>query len=219
MNYARARRRMWYEAEKGRKIQQSRLDRETRIDALKEALSGNSSLECLLVGEKTWNRANWIPTKKFECDQRFEMLSLSVMCLFFRKKGVEFEWYTVLQFFHNFLNDELLQGLTVEELRAVTWPVRHKTARVWMHRLGFGFGTHIKDIYFDGYDRADVVEYKFGFLKRMDAYQKRSHLFFRSSVTMLGSNTCFLRYSGICSPPRKLWCCWNSNRHVWLWQE
>ena len=58
MNYARARRRMWYEAEKGRKIQQSRLDRETRIDALKEALSGNSSLECLLVGEKTWNRAN-----------------------------------------------------------------------------------------------------------------------------------------------------------------
>ena len=58
MNYARARRRMWYEAEKGRKIQQRRLDRETRIDALKEALSGNSSLECLLVGEKTWNRAN-----------------------------------------------------------------------------------------------------------------------------------------------------------------
>ena len=58
MNYARARRRMWYKAEKGRKIQQSRLDRETRIDALKEALSGNSSLECLLVGEKTWNRAN-----------------------------------------------------------------------------------------------------------------------------------------------------------------
>ena len=48
---------------------------------------------------------------------------------------------TVLQFFHNFLNDELLQGLTVEELRAVAWPVSHKTARVWMHRLGFGFGT------------------------------------------------------------------------------
>ena len=40
----------------------------------------------------------------------------------------------------------------------------------------------MKDIYFDGYDRADVVEYKVGFLKRMDAYQKRSHLFFRSSV-------------------------------------
>ena len=58
MNYATARRRMWYEAEMGRKIQQSRLDRETRIDALKEALSGNSSLECLFVGEKTWNRAN-----------------------------------------------------------------------------------------------------------------------------------------------------------------
>ena len=52
MDYARARRRMWYEAEKGRKIQQSRLDRETRIDALKEALSGNSSLECLLVGRR-----------------------------------------------------------------------------------------------------------------------------------------------------------------------
>ena len=42
-----------------------------------------------------------------------------------------------------------------------------------MHRLGFGFGTDMKDIHFDGYDRADVVEYKVGFLKRMDAYQKR----------------------------------------------
>ena len=82
--------------------------------------------------------------------------------------------------FHNFLNDELLQGLTVEELRGVTWPVSHETACVWIHRLGFG--TYVKDIYFDGHDRADVVGYKVGFLKRIDAYQKRSHLFFRSSV-------------------------------------
>ena len=129
------------------------------------------------------------------------------MCLFFWKKVVEIELYTVLQFFHNFLNDELLQGLTVEELRGVTWPVSHKTARVWMHRLRVGFGTYMKDIYFHGYDRADVVEYKVDFLKRMDAYQKRSHLFFRSSVhdaRFKYNVTCFLRYSGICSPPRKL---------------
>ena len=48
--------------------------------------------------------------------------------------------------------------------------------------LGLDLEHNMKDIYFDGYDRADVVEYKVGFLKRMDAYQKRSHLFFRSSV-------------------------------------
>ena len=95
--------------------------------------------------------------------------------------------------------------MTVEELRGVTWPVSHKTARVWMHRLGFGFGTYMKDIYFDGYDRADVVEYKVGCLKRMDAFIKSAHIFsFDLQFTMLGSNTCFLRYSGICFPPRKL---------------
>ena len=43
---------------RGEKFNKEGLDRETRIDALKDALSGNSSLECLLVGEKTWNRAN-----------------------------------------------------------------------------------------------------------------------------------------------------------------
>ena len=37
MNYARARRRMWYATQKGRKNQQITLDRETRIYALKEA--------------------------------------------------------------------------------------------------------------------------------------------------------------------------------------
>ena len=97
-----------------------------------------------------------------------------------------------------------MQGLTVEELRGVTWPVSHKTARVWMHRLGFGFGTYMKDIYFHGYDRADVVEYKVGFLKRMDAYQKRSHLFFRSSVHDARFKYMFSEVLGICSPPRKL---------------
>jgi len=36
--------------------------------------------------------------------------------------------------FHNFLNDELLQGLTVEELRGLTWPVSHKNmdAQTWV---------------------------------------------------------------------------------------
>ena len=255
MNYARARRRMRYEAEKGKKIQQRRLDRDTRIYALKEALSGNSSLECLLVGEKTWieltefqqkrlfRQATAVATflelcQKFKenrkqvyindirqmaCNQcPFDLYSNTLRiwhkqfihngdkfseCLTgkwerewlleqtdLKQKACEFlnrfhDWkqvkddeYLSTSMFQNFLNDELLQGLTVEELKGVTWPVSRETARVWMHRLGFGFGTYMKDVYFDGHDRADVVEYKVGFLKRMDAYQKRSHLFFRSSV-------------------------------------
>ena len=80
------------------------------------------------------------------------------------------------------LNEELLPSLSIEELKGLDWPICKETARVWMHRLGFGYGTYVKDIYIDGHDRADVLEYKEGFLVRMDSYQKNSHLFFRCSV-------------------------------------
>ena len=77
------------------------------------------------------------------------------------------------------MNDVLLPPLTVEELKGVTWPICKDTARVWMHRLGFGYDTYKKNIYFDGHDRPDVVAYKVEHLSRMEEYQKKSFLFFR----------------------------------------
>ena len=90
--------------------------------------------------------------------------------------------YLKIDEFHKWLNDDLLQLLTLQEMKGITWPVSKETARVWMHRLGFGWDTYKNDIYFDGHDRPDVVEFKNEHLMRMKGYQKRSHLFFRCSV-------------------------------------
>jgi len=54
--------------------------------------------------------------------------------------------------FQRFLNEKLLPSLTVEELKELEWPICKETARVWMHRLGFGYGTYVKDIYIVSHD-------------------------------------------------------------------
>ena len=58
--------------------------------------------------------------------------------------------YLTIDEFHDWFNDALLLPLSVEELKGVIWPLCKNTARVWMHRLGFGYDTHKTDIYFDG---------------------------------------------------------------------
>ena len=88
------------------------------------------------------------------------------------------EYLTVTEF-QQWLNDVLLPPLTVEELKGVTWPICKDTARVWMHRLGFGYDTYKKDIYFDGHDRPDVVAYKVEHLSHMEEYQNNFFFFVR----------------------------------------
>ena len=75
-------------------------------------------------------------------------------------------------------NQVLLPSSTVAELKGISWPISKDTARVWMHRLGFGYDTYKKDICIDGHERPDVVAYKVEHLSRMEQYQKKSHLFF-----------------------------------------
>ena len=46
------------------------------------------------------------------------------------------------------------------------------TARRWLHKEGFKYIHHKKDLYFDGHDRPDVVEYRQEhFLPAMKAYE------------------------------------------------
>jgi hypothetical protein len=87
------------------------------------------------------------------------------------------------------LNDEDVQDELVEYLRDLkpeerTVPrfqqhinethglVSLRTARRWLHILGFSYGSHI-GIYFDGHEREDVVAYRKQFLDRIKSYLPR----------------------------------------------
>ena len=50
-----------------------------------------------------------------------------------------------------------------------------RTARRWLHKLGFKQVSSKKGIYIDGHERADVVEYRKLYLKRLDILAK-THL-------------------------------------------
>ena len=52
------------------------------------------------------------------------------------------EEYLAVNDFHKWLNEVLLPPLTVAELKGISWPISKDTARVWMHRLGFGYDTY-----------------------------------------------------------------------------
>ncbi|KAF0688292.1 hypothetical protein As57867_020004, partial [Aphanomyces stellatus] len=61
--------------------------------------------------------------------------------------------------FRLFLNESVLPELT----GALLTNVSESTARRWMIHVGYKFGSWKKDVYMDGYERADVVEYRKGF--------------------------------------------------------
>ena len=42
--------------------------------------------------------------------------------------------------------------------------IRTRTARQWLNRLGFGWKDIRKGVFFDGYEREDVMEYRKAFL-------------------------------------------------------
>ena len=44
------------------------------------------------------------------------------------------------------------------------------TARRWLHKLGFSRVNHSKGVYFDGHERADVVEYRSKYLDKLAEY-------------------------------------------------
>ena len=69
--------------------------------------------------------------------------------------------------FCQWVNDELLPNETLEPGFPRT--IQVETARAWMHELGFQVLKHKKGSFVDGHERADVVEYRRKFLRRMVA--------------------------------------------------
>lgn len=49
--------------------------------------------------------------------------------------------------------------------------IRSRTARRWLHKLGFEYKDVKKDVFVDGHKRSDVVENRQNFLKRMEDLQ------------------------------------------------
>ena len=45
----------------------------------------------------------------------------------------------------------------------ITASISEKTFRVWLRKLGFVPQSQKKEIYFDGYERPDVLEYRTNF--------------------------------------------------------
>ena len=69
--------------------------------------------------------------------------------------------------FCEWVNEELLVSETLEP--GFPRKISVKTARYWVHELGFEVLALKKGCYVDGYERADVVEDKQRFLCRMVA--------------------------------------------------
>jgi len=56
----------------------------------------------------------------------------------------------------NYLELELFPRVHLKVGRGISLP----TACRWLHREGFQYISHKKGLYFDGHDRADVIEYR-----------------------------------------------------------
>ena len=72
---------------------------------------------------------------------------------------------TAADFLH-FVNSSLLPGAHLPE--GYPQQISLRTARSWLHQLGFKPTPHRKGLYFDGHERKDVVEYRGIFLRKLE---------------------------------------------------
>ena len=73
--------------------------------------------------------------------------------------------------YRNFINDTLFSQMRI------TASISEKTARVWLKKLGLVSQSRKKGIYFDGYERSDVLEYRTIFLKKIEEFEQLMPIF------------------------------------------
>ena len=71
----------------------------------------------------------------------------------------------------------LLCDQLVQELKGLSLPISKEACHLWICRLGYGYNTTHKNVYFEGHDREDVLLYTSDYLQRMSNYEARSYLF------------------------------------------
>jgi hypothetical protein len=69
--------------------------------------------------------------------------------------------------FKNFVDESLLA-----EVWAAKPSISLSTALRWLEILGYKYQTHNQDVYFDGHEREDVVNYRKVFLEKMAEFEK-----------------------------------------------
>ena len=87
--------------------------------------------------------------------------------------------------FHKWINSTLLKPTLDADARLK--PVGRQTAREWLHKLGFEFKPHTKSIYYDGHERADVVQTRMELIAMLKALEE-------VTVTFTGKNCDTVRW-------------------------
>lgn len=67
--------------------------------------------------------------------------------------------YKLVQYLKGYVNPERITN-SIE--------IKSRTARNWLHRLGFEYKDLKKDVFVDGHERSDVVEDRKRFLEKME---------------------------------------------------
>jgi hypothetical protein len=113
--------------------------------------------------------------------------------VFLRTQQKNLDINLTVELFQEFLNEDLLPNaqLNLKQMYGLEIPISKETARMWMLNLGFNYKAHAKDIYYDGHDRPDVVDYRACFLSRfldsdhgtaVFSYLDRSKLFLHMPI-------------------------------------
>lgn len=77
-----------------------------------------------------------------------------------------------VQDFQKFVNEVLLANVSIDMLDGLRAPISRDTARRWLMKLGCRTKTITSGVYFDGHDRADVLEYREQWLERRKEAEK-----------------------------------------------
>jgi hypothetical protein len=88
---------------------------------------------------------------------------------YLRSKKVNFR----LHDFINHVSDVILPSLGYEKEKKIS----DRTAHRWLSKMGWSYNKYRKDIYVDGHERDDVVEYREKFLDQMKIYERYMPIF------------------------------------------
>jgi len=75
-----------------------------------------------------------------------------------------------------FLETKVMPKLTSSKVAKKT-KISERTCSRYLHEWGFSFSAHTKNVYMDGHEREDVVEYRNVWVPRMLEFEKRMQLF------------------------------------------
>ena len=142
-----------------------------------------SPLDYLALLNRSWRKAHLSNQRSFDErrgkhqryfaleDEEYKDMALSWVRSHSYKQG---ESNMTAMDFCTWVNSVLLPMVLEKDSKAPD-KITVRTARQWLHWLGFELTTTKKGVYIDGHERADVVEYRKLYIKKLDIWDK-THL-------------------------------------------